>query len=221
MTLPENRPFFGPDAETSKAVLFKLIGYTIASDPRSPSSAETVRKFHRSTAVEIFVTAPARGSKSWSAAPEMSHDFFPRLDNEASDFTKPGGSGFVPIEIDADLHIWVVPPVYKLAKEWKYAREHLIDRGLVRAFGGKIETNTDAESQGNMQLTVLWPWKTKSGRPCRTPEMRTRRTSKSRGVPEIFSALCWASLVTNARACLSWAKPMPTSMASWLFTDSG
>jgi hypothetical protein len=159
------RPFFGADLEASKAQLFSLIGYTITRDPRSPKSADVVRAFHLSTAKERMVTAPARTSKSWSAGPEIVHAFFPRLDEQASDFAK---GRLVATDQDADLHVWIVPPVYKLAKEWKYAREYLLDRGLVKAFGGRVETNTDAESQGNMQLTVLWPWKSVSGRPCRS-----------------------------------------------------
>jgi hypothetical protein len=161
------RDFFGPTPEASRAALFRLIGYEIRIDARSPRSAEEVRRFHLSDAKERIVSAPARTSKSWSAGAEIAHDFFPRLDAEASCF-EAGKLALVVAECDADVHVWIVPPVYKLAKEWKYAREHLLDRGLVLAFGGKIETNTDAEAQGNMQLTVLWPWKTAKGRACRS-----------------------------------------------------
>jgi hypothetical protein len=139
-------PFFGPTLETSKKTLFDLIGYKIYADP--------VRRFHLSAARHLVVSAPARTSKSYAAAPEAIHAFFPRYRIEEVD-----GEKKIVAERDETV-IWMVAVDYSMAKEWDYAWAQLIDKRLIEKFGGKIEQSYNSPNQGNLLIRVAWPFLT-------------------------------------------------------------
>ncbi len=161
------RPFFAADYETSKAILFKLIGYEVCVDPRSPESAERVLAFHRSRARNVVTSAPARTSKSFSAAPEIVHDFFPDLEP----FTG-SSKNVVPwngmVAATHETICWIVAIAYDNAKEWDYARTALIDKKLIEGIGGILENDTNSPNQGNMTIKVRWPFTDKNGVPARS-----------------------------------------------------
>jgi len=102
-------------------------------------------------------SAPARTSKSYSAAPEIVHDFFPDLED---------GPGMV--AATHETICWIVAIAYDNAKEWDYARKYLIDMKLVEQLGGVLETDANSPNQGNMTIKVRWPFTDKHGVPARS-----------------------------------------------------
>ena len=123
---------------------------------------QVVLDFHRSTAPHRFVSAPARTSKSYSAAPEIVHDFFPTV--ELSDEPWPQAiADQIPAGIQrtvASHHetiCWIVAVDYATAKEWDYCWTALIDKNLIEAMGGIIESKANTPNQGNMVIRARWP----------------------------------------------------------------
>ena len=138
-------PFFGPTLEASKKTLFDLIGYKIFAEP--------VKKFHLSTARHLVVSAPARTSKSYAAAPEAIHDFFPRYE-----LVKKEDGTTEAIAERAETILWMVAVDYSMAKEWDYAWAQLIDNRLIEKFGGKVEQHYNSPNQGNLLIRAAWPF---------------------------------------------------------------
>lgn len=144
------------------------MGYKVFQDERSPESARTVLAFHRSRARNVVTSAPARTSKSYSAAPEIVHDFFPNLipiPEDAAPTIRPMG-GYV-----AETHetiCWIVAITYDTVKEWDYAYKYLIDMKMAESMGGHVETNVNSPNQGNMTIKVRWPFTDKNGVPARS-----------------------------------------------------
>lgn len=148
-------PFFGPTIADSKGRLFEQIGYAPAPDPR----ARVVVDFHLDDSKYQIISAPARTSKSYAAAPEAVHDFFPELVR--------GEDGAL-YAARNETYVWLVGISYDTVKEWDYCWSYLIDTGILARFGGQIEQKANTPTQGNMVIKVRWPLKTESGQVARS-----------------------------------------------------
>jgi hypothetical protein len=138
-------PFFGDDRASSRRVLFDLLGY----ETHQP----VVDTFHQSVKPHRIISAPARTSKSYAAAPEIVHDFFPEVDADAR-------AQGVWKAMERETICWIVAMDYDNAKEWDYAWQYLIDSNIIESIGGKIEAQTNSPKQGNMRIVVKWPFPT-------------------------------------------------------------
>lgn len=135
------RPFFHEESrQASKETFFGLIGYKPHTDE--------VRRYHKSDAALRIASAPARSSKSYSASPDHTHDFFPERCRKT----------MKPVLLEGlDAHrVWYVGANYEPLKEWDYAWKTLIDDGLVEAAGGTIEAAHNRPSNGALQIKVNW-----------------------------------------------------------------
>lgn len=141
-------PFFGPTEEASRSNLFDLIGYRVMQP--------VVADFHKSRAPHRIISAPARTSKSYSAAPEIVHDFFPSFLERDGEIARDEQGR--PIAEHSETICWIVATDYKTAKEWDYAWNVLLDKKLIESFGGVIEASFNSPNSGNMAIRVVWPW---------------------------------------------------------------
>jgi len=119
--------------EQQKALAFELIGYRIY--------AEEVRRFHLSNAQIRIVDAPARTSKSLSAAAEVFALLIP---------TRPLCSSLT----------WIVGPSYEINKEFQYLWEWIVDgRAKWSKLMHKGITITQAQNSpgaGNLRIVIEW-----------------------------------------------------------------
>lgn len=133
-------PLLGQTIEESKARLFEILGYRIHAEP--------VRQAHLSTARYLVLRAPARTSKSYSAAPEAVHSFLPWVDPVAK---KP---------VHEEQVIWAVGVNYDSStlKEWEYIWAYLSrnDFELVRALGGTVTQKYNSPNSGNLRVVAEW-----------------------------------------------------------------
>lgn len=145
-----------------------MVGYA----PRTQAVAD----FHNSPARFRIISAPARTSKSYSAAYDVLEAVFPDYE-EAED----GKHYPVPLPT-GDRHLWIVGPDYKTIKEWDYLWRELVSRGnhngLRALYRYTIETKANSPQQGNMRL-VLSFGKSRTGE-----DVRTVITGKSATNPE-------------------------------------
>jgi hypothetical protein len=124
-----------------KPQIFQLLRY-------GPKSQE-VADFHNSAARTLVPNAPARTSKSFSAAKEVVYAAFPPFDlvNGLPVFQRdPSG----------DRYIWLVGPDYKTLKEWDYVWEDLVTKRRKHGFDRfyKIKTKANSAQQGNLRITL-------------------------------------------------------------------
>ncbi len=120
-----------PAESIPKFLLFELFGYEIFS--------EEVAAFHNSTAPIRVVSAPARTSKSYSAAMDIIATVWA---------TKPL----------TDSLTWIVGPDYSTNKEFQYCYEMLVDRQQ-EFFPGAYTITRALNNPGNgaMEITLEWP----------------------------------------------------------------
>jgi hypothetical protein len=118
----------------TKPEFFKLVGYECFSDE--------VKRFHESNARVKIPTAPARGSKSMSAAYDAAYDVFPPVDEQNRPLRK-------------DFLIWIVATDYKTAKEWDYFWEIFVDNRKKYGFPEPKKAH-NSPNQGNMLIEIVW-----------------------------------------------------------------
>lgn len=159
-----------------------MVGYAPVFDPRSNDvsiggcgNANVVADFHDSTARVKIATAPARTSKSWSAAHELWADIYPdfvRLDDGRIFPSKPLHEN--------DRLLWIVGPDYKTAKEWDYLWHLVLHRGrkAVPTFPYSILNKANSPQQGNLLLYLEW------GKDIHGEPVRTKIIGKSATNPE-------------------------------------
>ena len=129
-----------------KAALFKILhgpeetrepeGYEIHADP--------ALRFHQSDARIRIVSAPARTSKSLSAAYEALERCVPSF---TSDLKYPTGGSRL---------IWIVMPHYGLHKEFDYMWREIVDWKSFGFFGAKVVEKAYSPNQGNLRIKILW-----------------------------------------------------------------
>jgi hypothetical protein len=125
----------------TKPNVFALIGY-------APQSEE-VAAFHSSTARTLIPAAPARTSKSYSAAKEVVFDAFPEFDLI-------DGKVYFRRDASGDRYIWLVGPDYKTLKEWDYVYEDLVTKRRRHGFDRfyKVKAKSNSPQQGNLRITL-------------------------------------------------------------------
>jgi hypothetical protein len=115
-----------------KAYYFDIMGYDW--------HAEKVKDFHRSQAPIKIITAPARGSKSFSAAPEVVV------------------TAITPTEPRTSSLTWLVGTSYDSNKEWDYVWDYIVERReRWRAELGTpldILKATNNASNGSLQIVI-------------------------------------------------------------------
>ncbi len=115
-----------------KAAVFETMGYECYSDE--------VRDFHNSEAAIRIVTAPARGAKSYSAAPEIVCTALPHE------------------PLLSSLQ-WIVGTDYNTIKEFDYVYEYLVDQRDRWTVGGQrmnIEKAHNNATNGNLLIVINW-----------------------------------------------------------------
>jgi hypothetical protein len=115
-----------------KALVFDAMGYQCF--------AEEVKAFHDSEAFVRIIEAPARTSKSYSAAPEFVHRALPH---------KPLLSSLQ----------WIIGTDYKTNKEWQYVWEALVDgrdRWTMDGHRIQIEKAHNNPDNGDMLIVIDW-----------------------------------------------------------------
>ncbi len=143
-----------------KELIFELVGYR----PRTPEVAD----FHASTARTRIVSAPARTSKSYSAAYEG-------IGQVAPDYVKRKGN-LVPVESKL---FWLVGPTFSTNKEFDYFYRELVERPALReTLGYTVERRANSPQQGNMLIVLNW------GRGISGEPVRTIIEGKSATTPE-------------------------------------
>lgn len=156
-----------------KVIFFRTIGYTIHS--------EEVRRFHESKAKLRIISAPARTSKSYSAAAEAGSAVFPRI------YLAEDGKGW-PIAYrpeDPTYRMWVVCPDYKLAKEYDYLYNWFVNNRDRHGWKYKIEHASNDANKGEMWLSLLWGSDI-DGRPIRTRiEARSSKNERALQAEEV------------------------------------
>jgi len=138
--------------EAGKAGIFAMLGY-------KPRTAEVAR-FHNSEARRRIASAPARTSKSYSAAYELISHAIPEwyVEKETGKFAGWGESRW----------IWLIGPDYKTIKEWDYIWRELVDRRAQNGLGSfyQVETRSNTPQHGNMKLVLNFGTSI-TGEPCR------------------------------------------------------
>lgn len=132
----------------AKAALFRMLhgpeetatpqGYEIHADP--------VLRFHQSRARIRIVSAPARTSKSLSAAYEALERAMPSFRDDAKGKPHPVGSRL----------LWIVMPHYGLHKEFDYLWREIVDWKCFSPFGTKVVEKAYSPNQGNLRIKILW-----------------------------------------------------------------
>lgn len=137
-----------------KAVIFRQIGYKIYADE--------VRRMHESNARIKIISAPARTSKSTSAAADALPDVFPS-------FGIFDGQAYPLAENDLDdaKHIWIVAPHFSLAKEFDYLWTWLVEKRKSYGWAYELEKAQKSPEQGHMQIQLNFG-KDPEGRAVRT-----------------------------------------------------
>lgn len=127
--------------QLGKAGIFQLVGY-------APQSEE-VAAFHNSSARTRIPNAPARTSKSYSAAKEVVHAAFPPFDLV-------GGKPVFLRDPSGDRYIWLVGPDYKTLKEWDYVYEDLVTKRRKHGFDNfyRVKSKANSPQQGNLRITL-------------------------------------------------------------------
>jgi hypothetical protein len=133
----------------SKYAFFKWIGYEVYT--------EDVARFHNSNARTRIMSAPARTSKSYSAAAEAAFDAFPN-------FYKAGNNRRAPM---SSKLIWIVGPDYDTAKEFDYVYKWLVDDREKLGFDYRLTRAKNNPKQGDRQIVIEWG-RDPNGDICRT-----------------------------------------------------
>lgn len=167
-----------------------------------------VSQFHESDARVRIVSAPARGSKSYSCA---------------ADFTVM----VLPTEPLTSTNTALVGIDYSTLKEFEYMRDWLCEsQELVQAAGGKVTTNQFTPKQGALEIEVKWPGRDASGRQARAL-IRGLSASNERGLQgEEWTHVCLseaaehdARIWTKYMQTRAWRAVFPTTpkpYASWI-----
>jgi hypothetical protein len=119
-----------------KAFYFERMGYDFSFDEADPDPSKrgVTKRFHQSDAAVRIVTAPARGSKSYSAAPEVVAFAMP---------TEP---------LTGSLQ-WLVGVDYPTNKEFQYVWKYIVEQKHLWP-GIKIEKAINNPSNGNMIISL-------------------------------------------------------------------
>jgi hypothetical protein len=125
--------------ELPKAQLFRWIGYEIYSPD--------VVDFHESKARTRIVSAPARTSKSYSAAAEMLYDCFPTWTKDAETGER--------IYLDSRI-LWCVGPDYGTIKEFDYLFEWLVTNREKYGFSYRLKRSSKQKKKGDLQIYIEW-----------------------------------------------------------------
>ena len=163
-------------------MLYKLVGYRPTFDPRSDDTSQggcgnrfVVSDFHDSRARTKIVTAPARTSKSFSAAYEVWPDIYPS-------WCETEGGKFYPEKPwhENDRLVWLVGTDYKTVKEWDYLWNLVLHAGRKRVpqFPYKVLHKANSPQQGNLLLWIEW------GKDIHGDPVRTKIMGKSGTNPE-------------------------------------
>jgi hypothetical protein len=125
-----------------KANVFRAYGYV-------PRTSEVI-DFHNSTARTRAPVAPARTSKSYSAAFEAIYHCFP-----SHTYNAEGKIAWIP-EPTGERRIWLIGPDYKTLKEWDYVWEALVSRKRRNPLGNlyKIVARANSVHQGNLRIVM-------------------------------------------------------------------
>lgn len=142
-----------------KPYLFPLFDYQFYTDD--------VGRFHASTARVRIVSAPARTSKSFSAAYDAMHWVFPEWEIHEG--------RLYPIESQL---IWIVCPAYKQNKEFDYLWQELVLRRRLHSIPFEFERKTYNPKQGALEITIRW------GESVRGEPIMTKIEGKSAQNPE-------------------------------------
>lgn len=192
----------GERISISKPLLFKMIGYEIYTDE--------VRRMHESTARVKIMSAPARTSKSYSAAADVLWDCFP-------DFWRTKDGTIYPMPLPNSQHtrlIWIVAPDYKLAKEFDYLYSWLVDNRGKYGFGYQLEKAQNSPDQGAMKIQILWG-KDWTGSQVRTViEGKSSTNEKSLQAEEVYRVILSEAADQDERV---WAKYLSTRYGAALF----
>lgn len=137
-----------------KAVIFRQIGYKIYADE--------VRRMHESNARVKIISAPARTSKSTSAAADAAPEVFP-------EFGIVDGQAYPLCTSDYDdtKHIWIVAPHFSLAKEFDYLWQWFVEKRKSYGWAYEVEKAQRSPEQGHMQIQLNFG-KDPEGRSVRT-----------------------------------------------------
>ena len=185
-----------------KAFIFRTIGYVI----HTPE----VLAFHNSSARLRINSAPARTSKSYSAAAEVMPDSFP-------DIWQCDDGRAYPIahnEVDSVRRIWIVAPDYKLAKEFDYLYRWLIDERKRYGWQYQVIASHNTPDTGDMKIHLGFG-SDYFGRPIRTLiEVRSAKNERSLQSEEIFR-LILSETADHPEAI--WAKYLSTRYGRAIF----
>lgn len=137
-----------------KEDVFHLLGYA----PRT----EEVKAFHASSARFRIISAPARTSKSYSAAYDAIYHAIPL-------YEELNGTWYPCNPVNAqDIRVWIVGPDYKTIKEWDYVwRELAVLKKLKCLLPYSIVARSNSPQHGSMRLVLEWGVST-LGEPVRT-----------------------------------------------------
>jgi len=130
--------------QLAKDKFFRLVGY----NARTPE----VAAFHASPARTRITHAPARTSKSYSAAHEAMYHCFPPwevVDGKHCFIREPTG----------ERRVWLVGPDYKTIKEWDYLWWQLVVQRRKNPLGKlyKLTQKANSPQQGNMRIVMEFP----------------------------------------------------------------
>ncbi len=166
------------DLETAKAAFFHLIGYA--------PQHEAVAAYHRSTARIRVIEAPARTSKSYSAAHEHGFDLLPLYDRRRRrPYLEPPHSPRLS---------WVVGIDYDSMKEFDYLYDLFVRRRSAMPIPYQIEREANSPRQGDREIVLDW------GRGPDGHRVRTMLKGKS-GAPSVANKLeseeVWSAIVSE------------------------
>lgn len=142
---PAPDPVAEPRYRLRRSDLFELVGY----QPNSPE----VEAYHQSQARLRIVSAPARTSKSYSAAHDSMVEGLPPMEQHDGKWT--------PVETYLN---WIVGIDYSTTKEFDYLWQHFVDGRLREVF--PIENARNNPDQGQMRI-VINLGKNRTGQICR------------------------------------------------------
>lgn len=139
-----------------KSVLFDLIGYRFYS--------EEVGRFHASRARVRIPCAPARTSKSYSAAMDCAgdpHGLFPKMErHKGRFFPTPARAN------DPTKRVWIVAPDYKTNKEFDYLHQLCVENPRTKDLFN-VTRRAYSPRTGAMEIVLEWG-KSKRGQTIRT-----------------------------------------------------